>query len=522
MRLAAIDLGTNSFHLVIADTKPTGAFRIVSSEKESVRLGETGADMKYLAPEAIQRGLTALRRFKALLDARGVRSVKAIATSAIREAENQDEFIRRARIEVGISIDVVSGVEEGRLIYLGMLQALPLYSKKVLLVDIGGGSTEYVIGERAIPRYISSLKLGAIRITRRFNLADDPTDRAVEDARKYIVGELYPAAKAIHKQGFEVMAASSGTAQSIAAMIAYSRANRNGPPIVPDRLNNFHCTYDEVRSAVRKLLVVRSLQERKKIPGIDEKRADIILGGALILQESMRLSGAKEMIVSSYALREGIIYDFIHTKKAHKERRHDKLRDVRITSVRHLAEQCGYDERHADHIADLCDSIFMQLKSLHGLGEQEREYLRYAAILHDVGYHISHAEHHKHSYYMISNADLLGFTHEEIEIIANIARYHRKSHPKLKHEGFLRLQTDEHRTIVRKLAAILRIAEGLDRGNIGVIRSVKCSLSSRKVTFHLTKKRGAGRDAELEIWGADRKKMLFQEVYTREVRFIEA
>lgn len=523
MRIAAIDLGTNSFHLVIADTKPNGAFRILSSEKETVRLGESGADMKYLTPEAMQRGLTALKRFKALMDARAVRSIRAIATSAIREAENQDEFLRKVRVELGITIEVVSGVEEGRLIYLGVLQALPLYAKRALVIDIGGGSTEYVIGERAIPRYIASLKLGAIRITRRFSLAESPSDRAIEEARKYIIGELSPTAKEIRKQGFEVLAASSGTAQSIAAMIAFSRANSStSTPVIPDRLNNFHCTAEEVRNAVRKLLVVRSASERKRLPGIDEKRADIIIGGALILQESMRLIGAKEMVVSSNALREGIIYDAIHSRRAHLDKRHDKLRNVRIASVRHLAEHCGYDEKHAEHIAMLCDSIYTQLQPLHGLDEQAREYLRYAAVLHDIGYHISHAEHHKHSYYMISNADLLGFTYEEIEIIANIARYHRKSHPKLKHESFLRLQTDEHREMVRKLAAILRIAEGLDRGNIGIIRSVECKLSRQKVEIRLKKKRGAGRDAELEIWGADRKKMLFQEVYAREVRFIEA
>jgi exopolyphosphatase/guanosine-5'-triphosphate,3'-diphosphate pyrophosphatase len=353
-------------------------------------------------------------------------------------------------------------------------------------------------------------------------LAENPSERAIEEARRYIIGELSPTAKALRKQGFTTLAASSGTAQSIAALIAFSRASTYEKPIIPDRLNNFHCSYEEVRTAVKTIVTARTVNERKKLPGLDEKRADIILGGALILQESMRLVGAKEMVVSSYALREGIIYDFIHSRRAHLDRRHDKLRDVRITSVRHLAEHCGYDEKHADHIATLCDSMFVQLKSLHGLDDQAREYLRYAAILHDVGYHISHAEHHKHSYYIISNADLLGFTHEEIEVIANIARYHRKSHPKLKHDGFLRLQTDEHRALVRKLAAILRIAEGLDRGNIGIIRSVKCRLSPQKVVLHLTKKRGAGRDAELEIWGADRKKMLFQEVYAREVRFLEA
>lgn len=521
MRLAAIDLGTNSFHLVIADTKPNGSFRILSSEKEMVRLGESGADMKYLTPEAMRRGITALRRFKALMDARSVRAVRAIATSAIREAENQGEFLHRVRVELGISIDVVSGFEEGRLIYLGVLQALAIYSKKSLVIDIGGGSTEYVLGERAVPRYIASLKLGAIRISRRFGLSDTPSDRAVEEARKYIVGELSPTAKVIRKQGFDVIAASSGTAQSIAAMIAYSRRNHSAKPIVPDRLNNFRITYDEVRGVVRNLLTFRSPQERRKLAGLDERRADIIIGGALILQESMRLTDAKELLVSSYALREGIIYDYLHTRRPPRNRRHDKLRDVRVQSVRHLGEQCGYDETHANHVAALSDSMFVQLKKLHRLGDEAREYLRYAALLHDIGYHISHAEHHKHSYYIISNADLLGFTHEEVEVIANIARYHRKSHPKLKHEGFLRLLTDEHREMVRKLAAILRIAEGLDRGNIGIVRGIECHINPRKVELRLKRKRGIVRDTELEIWGAERKTMLFQEAYGREVKFVE-
>ena len=158
---------------------------------------------------------------------------------------------------------------------------------------------------------------------------------------------------------------------------------------------------------------------------------------------------------------------------------------------------------------------------MHRLGVEERKYLYYAALLHDIGYHISHTEHHQHSYYIISHADLLGFTNEEIEIIANIARYHRKSHPKLKHEGFARLQTDEHRDLVRKLSAILRITEGLDRRNIGIVRSVRCRITRNSVELLLKKKKNVLQDLELEIWGAERKKMLFQEVYGREVKFVE-
>lgn len=519
MRLAAIDLGTNSFHLVIADTKADGHFRILASEKEIVRLGESGADMKFLTSEAMQRGMDALKRFKAIIDARGVRSIRAIATSAIREAENQDDFIRRVRTELGISIEVVSGFEEGRLIYLGVLQAVPIYHKRALVFDIGGGSTEYIIGERANARYIASLKIGAIRMTKRFSLASRPTKGQIEDARRYIAGELTPAAHEIREHGFETVIASSGTAQSIAGVIARIRYGDNEYPV--DRLNRFTFTSAEAKDAVRRILALPTPQERKKYLGLDDKRADIITGGALILAESMRLIGIKEITISSYALREGIIYDYLHNRQSASGRKHRKLQDVREQSVRHLAEVCNYDRTHCEKVAALADEMFIGTKRLHNLGESEREYLRYASLLHDIGYHISHAEHHQHSYYIISNADLLGFTNEEIEIIANIARYHRKSHPKLKHPGFLRLQTDEHREIVRKLAAILRLAESFDRGNTGIVRSVESKIRKNSIEFLLKPSRGAHRDLGLEIWGAERKKMLFEEVYAREVRFRE-
>ncbi|MDP4219280.1 MAG: Ppx/GppA phosphatase family protein [Bacteroidota bacterium] len=520
MRIAAIDLGTNSFHLVIADTKPNGSFRVVASEKEMVRLGESGADMKLLTEEAMERGIACLRRFKAIIAARKVKAIRAIATSAIREAENRDIFIRRARAEVGISIDIISGVEEGRLIYLGVLQAVPIFSKRSLVLDIGGGSTEYVVGERGSVKVVASLKLGAIRLTKKFGLAERPSLRAIESARKHIVGELTPISREIRKRKFIVAAGSSGTIQAIASIIAATRTGLTSSQAINVRLNNFKFSYSEVRVVVRKLLSESSAIDRKRIPGLDEKRADIIIAGALILEESMRLLGIKELMVSSYALREGVIYDYIRHLRTDGSA-HGKISDVREQSVRHLGEISNYEQTHAEHVAALSLSLFDQTLRLHHLGTDERKYLYYASLLHDIGYHISHTEHHQHSYYIISHADLLGFTNEEIEIIANIARYHRKSHPKLKHEGFARLQSDEHRDLVRKLSAIIRIAEGLDRGNISIIRSVDCRINRNSVEIRLKPKKNAPRDLELEIWGAERKKMLFEEVYGRQVRFVE-
>ena len=520
MRLAAIDLGTNSFHLVIAETKPNGSFRVIATEKEMVRLGESGADMKVLTEESMERGIACLRRFKAIIAARKVKAIRAIATSAIREAENRDIFIRRARAEVGIAIDIVSGVEEGRLVYLGVLQALPIFAKRALVIDIGGGSTEYVIGERGSVKYITSLKLGAIRLTKKYGLADRPTLKAIENARRHIVGELTPSSREIKKRKYVIAAGSSGTVVAVAAIIAAMKSGGAGSQSLNTRLNNFTISISEVRQVFQRLLAAGSTLDRRRIPGLDEKRADIIVAGTLILEESMRLLGIKELTVSSYALREGIIYDYIHQLRTSNDV-HGKIRDVREQSVRHLAENSNYEQIHAEHIAALSLSIFDQTRRLHGLGNDERNYLYYAALLHDIGYHISHTEHHQHSYYIISHADLLGFTNEEIEIIANIARYHRKSHPKLRHEGFARLHTDEHRDQVRKLSAILRIAEGLDRGNIGIIHSVECQIGRNIVEFRLKPKKKAHRDLELEIWGAERKKMLFEEVYGREVRFVE-
>lgn len=515
MRLAAIDLGTNSFHLVIADTRPNGAFQVIESEKEMVRLGESAADMKQLTPEAMDRGIQSLRHFKSLLAARGVDHVKAVATSALREAENGDAFIRRARVEAGIEIEIISGYEEGRLIYCGASQALPIFTKRALVIDIGGGSTEYVLGERGKPKYITSLKLGAIRLTKKYNLADKPSTDDVLRCRKHIVGELALSARAILDLGYQVSVGSSGTAQALAAMIRLSRdGQQNG-----DRLNGFCFTYVELQQLLTQLLNAKSKEERSKLPGLDPKRVDIILAGALILQESMRLLKISEIEVSAYALREGVIFDQIQNYAVGKVKDLTKLHDVRERSVRHLAERANYEREHAEQVARIAISIFDQTHRLHGLGAEERNYLYFGALLHDIGYHIAHSEHHKHSQYLISHSELLGFTNEEINIIANVARYHRKSHPKLKHDGFAKLATDEHREVVQKLSSIIRLADGLDRGHLSLVRGVVCKIGRTKVKFMLDPVRQAPRNLELEVWGADRKKALFEETFSREVLF---
>jgi exopolyphosphatase/guanosine-5'-triphosphate,3'-diphosphate pyrophosphatase len=287
---------------------------------------------------------------------------------------------------------------------------------------------------------------------------------------------------------------------------------RNKEPLA--RLNNFTFTRDELFDVVDRIVKAKDAKDRLKIPGIDPRRVDIIVAGALILEQGFKELKIREMTVSEFALREGIVFDTI--EKKHRKTHGHALNDIRYGSVLHLAENFGYEREHSHHVAHLALRIFDETKRLHRLGKTEREYLEAAAILHEIGLSISHSQHHLHSYYLVRNADLLGFTENEKEIIANIARYHRKSHPKDKHSGIQNLSAEE-RSLVAQLASILRIADGLDRTHSSVIADLKGKMRKNSLQIRLKKKKGFPTD--LELWGANRKKELFENTFKREVKF---
>jgi len=510
--LAAIDIGTNSFHLVVADVDPvTRRFKILDREKEIVRLGSGSTDMKYISGEAMERGLETLGRFKVIADAAGA-PVRAVATSAVREALNQQEFIRRAQTETGIKIEVASGVEEGRLIYLGVLQALPVFNKKVLLIDIGGGSTEFLVAERRAIMYDNSVKLGAVRLTRRFDLADAISAKSLKKCRDYIDLILTPIVRSVRQHEYDSVVGTSGTITNIAKMILY---HAEGTSDLLTSLNNFSFTREDLETIVEEILDAKRAKDRAKLPGLDPGRTDIIVAGALILREIFSELKIKSMTISEYALREGIILDTIE-KKAKRKARH-QFTDIRSGSILHLAENLGYERGHSHHVAALALKIFDQTRKLHGLGPTGREYLEAAAVLHEIGLFLAHSQHHRHSYYLIRNAELLGFTENEKEIIANIARYHRKSHPKEKHEAFGKLAAED-RDHVRKLAAILRIADGLDRTHTAAVTDVSCKKSDGTMMFSL-KRASSKIPVHIEVLGASHKKDLFEEVFKLRVKF---
>jgi len=506
--IAAIDVGTNSFHMVVATVSTRGVLRIHARNKETVRLGSSAGDMKKLSAEAMQRGVRTLKRF--VTEAKQHNAlVRAVATSAVREAANREEFVDRVKQACGIEVEVVSGVEEGRLIYIGAMHALPIISKRALVIDIGGGSTETVIGYQGESTYVYSAKLGHIRMTKRFFPDGKATPERVEACRQAIRGDWAPVFQSLIAYGFEEAVGSSGTIAALAALALTRKGKR-----IPESMNGLKISRKDLLETIEEIVKADTTAKREKLPGLDAKRADVILGGALILEQALVGLNLQELTISGYALREGIVFDTAQKKRDIQEFHH--LSHLRYQSVDNLCELYRVRRTHAEHVKNLSLRLFDDLRKLHNLGDNEREVLEAAALLHDVGYHISADQHHKHSEYIIRNSPMPGFTNDETELIATVARYHRKSHPKRKHEAFTQLHEDEQR-LVEVLASILRIAEGLDRRGQQIVQGVSVETGKGIIDIYL---QAPSQVPDIELWGAERRKKLMEEVFDRDVRFL--
>ncbi len=506
--LAAVDIGTNSFHLIIIRYDDKGNFEIIDSEKEVIRLGEgSPGDIKEIKDSAMERAVSTLHKFKGIADSHDA-PMRAVATSAVRESLNKNIFIEKVKNETGLDIEVISGDEEARLIYLGVLKSVPIYNKNALCIDIGGGSTEFVVGKRGKIKYSMSLKLGAVRLMHRFFPDDEITEEGIQACRGWIEGVLFPVHRHLKEHKYSLTVGSSGTIMSVGLMLS---ALKNESDYKSAILNNYVFTFEDLKNIETEILSKTKVKDRKSIPGLEPKRADIIPAGIILLSTIMNRLEINEITISGYALREGIILDSLSRIK--NENIAHNLSDIRFESINQLADSSKYDKAHCVHVADLSLQLFDKLKELHGLSEDTREYLEAAAILHDIGFHISHAQHHKHSYYLIRNSQLLGFNENEIKIIANIARYHRKSHPKNRHRDFETL-SEKSKEIVAKLSGILRIADSLDRTHSNRIKKVDVSIN--KDSVYVIPELDSGLP-EIEVWNFDRRKGLFEEVFGKQL-----
>jgi exopolyphosphatase / guanosine-5'-triphosphate,3'-diphosphate pyrophosphatase len=505
--LAAIDIGTNSIHMVVVRVKThLPSMSIIATEKATVRLGERCAQTGKLMDEAMERSLAALARCQEICRTMAVEEIIAVATSATRESPNGVDFIRRIEQELGLRVEIISGQEEARRIYLGVLSAMELQNQPHVVMDIGGGSTELILGDGHDPLYLSSTKVGAVRLTDQFIKTDPISNLEFERLEHYIQGMLERPTDEIKQvlgQKSVQLIGTSGTIETLAALHAKEKTGS-----IPNPLQGYEIPFADLEAIVARL---RKLNLAERTDLLRQKRAEIILAGALVLLESMRLLGATKIFTCQRSLREGLIVDWM-IRQGFIEDRLRYQSSVRDRSVLKLAEKYSINVAYAKQVAQHALSLFDQTQGfLHEWGQEERSLLWAAAMLHNAGHHINHAAHHKHSYYLIRNGELLGYTETEIEAIANLARYHRKSEPKKKHENFQKLLNDRLQLMVRELSTLLRLAVALDRRQLSAIASMKLECNPKTKTCHLQVTPANLDDlCELELWSLEYKKQPFE------------
>jgi len=499
VRVAAVDLGSNSFHLIIAEVLPDGTFEPIIREKEMLRLGDLVGRHGRIPDEAAAAAAAVMRRFRQVADAAGTGEIAACATSALRRAANGAEVVDRIEAESGIPVEVISGVREAQLIFLAVRAGVVLEPAPALAFDLGGGSVEITVGDATGCKFAASENLGIGTLTARF-VTTDPIDHDERRALEaHVADVLEPVARSVAALGPRLVIGSSGTLEDIARMVALRRGRD-----VPRSLNQFTFGRDEF-ARVRDDVLGATAAERARFDGLEARRVDLITAGVVFLDVAMEVFGFDEMTISEWALREGILLDVID--------RHDPAdwdtdpRAIRRASVEALARRCTWHEAHSRRVADLAVSLFDQTAALHGGDPVERELLDNAALLHDIGEHVSSQGHHRHGAYLVEHGQLRGFDPAEIQTLVAAVRWHRRGNPDA--GTYPLVDVDQ----VRRLAAFLRIADGLDRGRTGTITGVDVTVGPSLVLLRV---RATG-DAELELWGARRKRELFERTFDRDL-----
>lgn len=507
--IAVIDMGTNSFHMIVCKaSEDRDHFEIITRVKEAVPFFRRALSNHFIDDEALRAASRILKDMIKKAFAAGATTILAVATSAVRESKNGEDALEKLRKELSLDARMISGKEEARLIYLGVLWAMPELKEVFCIVDIGGGSTEIIVSDRQHTFFAESYKLGAARLTQRFFKNRSPDPESIAELHDEVKGVLRPCAARIESSGgFRTLIGTSGTVQTLAKLDQERLGEESD-------LAGWKITRERLEHLV--LYLEEAALKGERVKGISQDRNQTILAGAVVLLETMRSFNAAETVLCTAALREGVIVDrFLQTGwlKAGLEQH----RDPRSGSVHTLLEKYHGAFEHAEQVARISRDIFVQTRGiLHNHPEEVGHLLWSSAMLHDVGMFIGRNGHHKHSYYLIKNAGLLGHSEEEVAIIANIARYHRGSEPKESHESYMALPP-EARKLVCDLSAILRVAEALDRSHRQVVRALRVVMEPfqkggyerRLISLALTLK--PGENCYSEVWALHEKKHIFEE-----------
>ncbi|HUP47326.1 MAG TPA: Ppx/GppA phosphatase family protein [Thermoanaerobaculia bacterium] len=506
VRIAAIDAGTNSIHMIVVEAQRHG-YRIIDREKEMVQLGRDSLEGRPLTDAAIERGVATLKSMAEIARRWKASEVIAVATSAVREAPNRRRFLSAVESAAGIRLRIISGEEESDYIYRAVRSAVDFHGGTALAIDIGGGSVELIVGTSSEVFFTSSEPLGALRMAQRFGLEQAAGETSLDECRRFIRKSSKKTLTRIARLGFDFTVGTSGTIVTLASL-ARAEGENGGAGVASGLTWLSRVRLGELIERLAPL----SAEERARTSGFDDRRGATIVAGALVLEQVMDGLRIEQIRACDAALREGIVQKALDEMR--EGGRDTTAGGVRRSSVMALAERSSVDLTHAGHVARLALRIFDQTEELHMLRTGERELLEYAALLHEVGRHVSYQKHHKHSYYLISHAGLRGFTADQVALIANVARYHRKSTPHEDDDNFAQL-SGAQQAVVEKLSAILRLADALDRSRHTAIRDVAVELEDEAVSFRMRPRR----DAEVEMESALKKAKYFGKVFGRKTRF---
>ena len=505
-RIAAIDIGSNSIRQIVADVSKSGAIRLVDEMKAAPRLGTGLAKDNELGDAPMELAIEALVRMATLAKQLGADRIEAVATSAVRDAKNGASFLARVRQRTGLKTRVLSGEEEARLAFRSALAHFELGRGRAVVLDIGGGSIELALSAEGLVERLVSLPFGAVRLTERF-LSGAPRSKSVRELREFVRDDLRKTLPVRDWRGADVIG-SGGTFTNLAGIFLARQGIRAARSVHGTRIPRVEVEH------VLDMLQTMSLDERVTVPGLNPARADIIVAGLAIAAEVLARVEPREVTASAYGIREGLLLEIARVAPTVAD-----PGEARARSVLEFAERCHYERPHAEHVQRLALQLFDAVGWRIGCTTDDRQVLSDAALLHDVGYHINYDGHHKHSLHLIRHAELLGISPSDQIVVAHVARYHRGGEPdREKHRDFGELDRETRKRITR-LAAILRVADGFDRGHVGAVAQLKVRWMKRAVRITPVPQSKAT-SIRLELWGGTRKSELLASIADRPVEII--
>jgi exopolyphosphatase / guanosine-5'-triphosphate,3'-diphosphate pyrophosphatase len=509
MKLAAIDIGSNSIKLIVVDAAAADSFAVLAREKEVVRLGHETLREGFLSSEAIERAADCVKRFRSIAEARGAETVIATATASVREASNASKFVAEVKRHSGVRVEILSGIEEARLIGVAASFSCGETPGAALVnIDIGGGSTEISLMRGGVPEQLFSVKLGAVGLTERFVANDPPKQKELRALRNEIRSALERPAREMRGAKWQRATGTSGTIIALGGALRLRAQAR----IAAQEDRGAQPAGAEIPlgqlARLNEKLAQSGAAERRTSHGFSAQRADIIVAGGQILEGAMASLGINMLRTCDFALREGVIIDHLRRVEAESRPPVPDISDPRLLGVHAVGRRFGYEQAHALQVARLAEKLFDAMAAEYDLTRHQRTMLSAAALLHDAGYHIAHEEHHKHALYLIKNSELTGFSEDERSVIANVARYHRGAPPRERHPDFAALGDHDRQTVCR-LGAILRVADALDRSHDSRVRDLRLAQGGGSLSVGLVSER----DCDREILEAEQRRELFEQVF---------